>query len=244
MAKNIFRVKLTPNADYLMPLVVSILEKHTADGANSPLLHLPMAVLQSKADAAGAKHTEMLQKKRDSELATEKRNLLIGYNPTVRAFSTQIEDTLLFYIASVRDVLIGRYRENPRKLGDWGFTVDKQNKVVMPRNADKMVTLSELILQRHNSDGATSVLAILPMAAFQAKATEVQGLQADALRLRRESEIPTEERNHLLGTAKGQSTKTAGTVLYMICSVRDTLLGIHRGSEQKLGDWGFTVDRS
>ena len=243
MAKNNFRVKLTPNADYLMPLVVSILSKHNADGANSPLQHLPMAALQSKADAAGAKHAVMLQLKRDSELVTEKRNLLIGYDAASRGFNSKIEGTLLFYIASVRDVLIGTYRENPRKLGEWGFTVDKQNKVVMPRNADKMVALSELILQRHDSEGAGSVLSILPMAAFQEKATEVQGLQADALRLRRESEIPTEERNRLLGTAKGQSTKTAGTVLYMICSVRDTLLGRYRGLEQQLGDWGFTVDR-
>ena len=244
MSKNSFRVKLTRNPDFIAALATAIIAKHNADGASSPLRNLPMSTLDEKAQAAAAKHAAMLQLKRDSELATEQRNLRIGYTAATKTFSSQTEGTMLYYIASVRDVLMGHFRENPRKLGEWGFTVDARDRVVIPTNADIIATLGQNILQKHTADGASSILNDLDMADFVEKANQVRHWQEEALRLRRDSEVPTEERNRLLGTGKGQTSKTKGTVLYLISSVRDVLLGLHRGEEQQLGQWGFEVNKS
>ena len=244
MTTKRFRVKMTRNPDFIAALVRAIMLKHNADGANSPLHSLPMLVLANKSQAAADKHTAMLQLKRDSELVTEKRNLILGYNAVSQNFSRQVEGTILFYIASVRDVLMGNFRENPRKLGEWGFTVDARDRVVLPTNADKITVLGQNILQKHTADGANSLLNKLNMADFLEKQNAIRQSQEDALRLRRDSEVPTEERDRLLGVGKGQTSKTKDTVLYLVCSVRDLLLGVHRGEEQQLGLWGFTVDKS
>lgn len=61
---------------------------------------------------------------------------------------------------------------------------------------------------------------------------------------RKTSELATQDRDRALGKAKGQNTKTRGTALYLITSIRDILMGLYRGNERKLGEWGYTVQDS
>ena len=62
--------------------------------------------------------------------------------------------------------------------------------------------------------------------------------------LKRLLEAATEARDGLLGHRKDQTSNTPGTVLNYVSRVRDILLGTYRGEEQKLGDYGFTVNHS
>ena len=59
-------------------------------------------------------------------------------------------------------------------------------------------------------------------------------------KLYRDAETATQNRDFALG---GDSPSKV-TVGYYVRAVRDVLLGIYKGNEQKLGDWGFDVDMS
>jgi len=78
------------------------------------------------------------------------------------------------------------------------------------------------------------------MADFTAKTTTADTQNQVSDKLYRDAETATQNRDLALG---GDRT-TQGTVNYYVAAVRDILLGIYKGNEQKLGDWGFTVDQS
>ena len=64
----------------------------------------------------------------------------------------------------------------------------------------------------------------------------------ETLQARKGAEQATQNRDRALGKAKGQTTKTRGTALFLVASMRDILLGRYRGSERTLGEWGFEVN--
>ncbi len=65
-----------------------------------------------------------------------------------------------------------------------------------------------------------------------------------AKKLSREAEAATKARNLALGKGKDQQSTTPGTVLFYVTSIRDVLLGLFKGQEHKLRNWGFDVDVS
>ena len=83
-------------------------------------------------------------------------------------------------------------------------------------------------------------LAGIDMADMSAKVAVAEAENKKRLDLRRDAEKATEKRDLALGT--GGAIK--GTVEYYIKASRDILLGVHKGNEQTLGDWGFEVDTS
>ena len=113
-------------------------------------------------------------------------------------------------------------------------------RVNIPSNPDQLIQLAQRIKDKHTADGAASPLASLNMAEMGAKTTTADTENKQAAKSRRDAEKATQNRDLALGVGAG----TAGTVDTYVRSVRDVLLGIHKGNEQKLGDWGFEIDTS
>ena len=111
----------------------------------------------------------------------------------------------------------------------------------IPTNPDELVALLKVVLAKHIADGANSPLNALDMAAFENKTEEAKTQNTLSHQLRKDSETATESRDIALGIAKGQVSSTEGTGLYYLKSIREVLLGLYKGKEHKLGDWGFSV---
>jgi len=110
-------------------------------------------------------------------------------------------------------------------------------RVIIPKNPDDLIKLSKGIGAKHTTDGAGSPLASLNMADFTAKTTTADTQNQASSKLYRDAETATQTRDLALGAGR----ITQGTVNYYVAAVRDILLGIYKGNEQKLGAWGFTV---
>ncbi len=113
-------------------------------------------------------------------------------------------------------------------------------RVKIPKNKDAAIKLAQAILQKHQADGAASPLAALNIADMTAKTGTADTQNQLSAKLYRDAETATQSCN----LAVGADFTTPGTVNYYNTSARDLLLGIYKGNEQKLGDWGFEVDQS
>lgn len=120
----------------------------------------------------------------------------------------------------------------------------KNVRVVIPRNPDELIQLSESIVAKHNEDPVASPLAGLDMAAFEALVTSASAKSAEVKQIRMDAETATEDRDTLLGHRKDQNSNTVGTVLNYVVRCREILLGTFKGEEQHLGDFGFEVNQS
>ena len=107
------RVNIPGNKKDLLDLAVKVNNKHMADGAASPLnllQDITWATEGAKIAAALAKHTQAEQLKLDMEQAYRERDLIMQNTEVV--------------VRNSRDLLTGVHRENMKRLGDWGFSVD------------------------------------------------------------------------------------------------------------------------
>jgi len=236
-----FSVTIPTNPDELIGLGQRNLKKHVADGAGSPLNVLNMADMQAKTIAANTLNISAKQLNRDKEEAFENRDIALGIDVSQEA---GIPGTVDFYLKSCRDVLLGIHKGKEQKLGQWGFEVDKSDSnisVFIPANASEMISLSILILKKHALDGAGSPLNLLDMADFLGKNNTADTQHDLATKLNRDKETAVRDRDTALGIAGGQKISTAGTVRFYVASVRDVLLGVKKGKEQHLGNWGFDV---
>jgi len=124
----------------------------------------------------------------------------------------------------------------------------KQVRVKVPRNAAKLIELAMNILKKEAGSPAGSkaseLLAGINMKDFEGKTSASDTEHTRALQLKKDSETSVDVRNHTLGIAKDQLSTTDGTVYFYAKAIRDVLLGIYKGQEHKLGDWGFEVDAS
>jgi len=244
MATVHFRVNIPLEPPALTELAEAIIAKHVADGAASPLNLLDMTDMADKTTFAKARHEEAEQMEKDKEKAYETRDLALGINEDQDSFTP---GTVNYYVKSVRDVLLGANKGREQNLGDWGYSIDRPKgaiRVVIPRNVPELLSLAKNIKKKHDADGAGSPLNSLNMADFDAKLTTATDQHALGEKLGRDKEKTIQNRDKALGTAKGQLVTTPGTVLFYVTSARDILLGVKKGNEQTLGDWGFTVDTS
>lgn len=222
----------------------NIKTKHVADGVSSPLpdkLTVPFLPLVDEAIAANEEQKTIY---RDAERETETLYLLLGIGKNQ---DSRTVGTVLFNILVVRDVLLGLYRGEERKLGDWGFTVDSPKdiaNVIIPGNSTQIVKLAKSIVAKHVADGVASPLPAANLTQLQTLLTDADTSLSVSKKLYRSAEKATQKRNKLLGIARGQNTQTENTLLFFLISFRDFLLGLHRGAEQTLGDWGYTVNMS
>lgn len=113
MARQTFRVVIPTNPEKKLTLAELVLGKHTTDGAASPL----NALVDNNWTANGPKvaqartlQTNITQLEKDLENMYKQRDLLLA--PVTES------------LKGSRDALVGIYRSNPKKLGDWGFVVN------------------------------------------------------------------------------------------------------------------------
>lgn len=244
MAKHSFRVPMPTKTDKLLLLGENILQKHYQDGSSSPLPPHLMDSLQQLVSIARTEHDRQNELNRQKEKLYEARDLLLGIHESQGSY---VKGTVLYIVTAARDILLGHYRGNERVLGDWGYTINSPKgkaQILIPRQADKLMQLAKFLIQKHYQDGSNSLLQSLDWTNLESRLYEAEQKQKEAQAVSREKEKATQLRNIALGMDKGQTTKTANTVHYIVRAVRDLLLGIHRGSEQMLGDWGFEVNFS
>lgn len=112
-------------------------------------------------------------------------------------------------------------------------------RVNIPTNADKLIQLSQTVLAKHVAMGAASPLGGLKIAEWTANSGIADTENKKAVQLRRDAEKATQARDNAIS-----DNSNPNGVEFNVKSARDILLGLNKGSEQKLGDWGFDVDMS
>jgi hypothetical protein len=125
MSKKNVRINVPKNPDKLIALAALIVDKHAKDGANSKLSGLDMSTMTGLLNDALKDNTQLIQMRKDAETLTEKRDYELGI------YKTQTLDsagTVRFFVASVRDTLLGAFKGQEQKLGDWGFVVNHSPK--------------------------------------------------------------------------------------------------------------------
>lgn len=115
-------------------------------------------------------------------------------------------------------------------------------RINIPKNADQLIQLAKNIVAKHTTDGVVSPLGGLDMADMNTKTSTADTENKSAAQCRRDAEKATQNRDNALGSGAGGPVK--GTVEHYVKSARDVLLGLNKGNEQRLGDWGFDVDTS
>ncbi len=111
----------------------------------------------------------------------------------------------------------------------------------IPKTADELWQLGDLIVAQTEQAGNASPLQILPMDEFATLLNTVKADKIERDRLQREVHMLTERYSQGTGLSKGQGVGTPDTVLHFITMARDVLLGVNKGKERKLGDYGFDV---
>jgi hypothetical protein len=109
MAK-IVRVKISKNAEELLNLAQLVADKHQALGDASPLKVLEWDAQLKNIGKALDLHKQAKEYQRLSEQAHEQRDALV----------TPLDDLL----KQTRDLLKALYRAEPKRLGEFGFSVD------------------------------------------------------------------------------------------------------------------------
>ena len=119
--QNDIRVEIPTNAEELSRLADTIVKKHAANGANSLIPAVLADGLIALVAQANLLVEQAAQVARDGETATQSRNLLLGI---AKGQTSKTVNTIRFYLSSVRDMLLGLYRGQAQRLGDWGFEVN------------------------------------------------------------------------------------------------------------------------
>ena len=114
------RVNIPANADKLILLSQSILAKHVALGAASPLGGLKITEWTANTALADAENKNAAQLRRDAEKATQNRDNAISTNTDPLGVE--------FNVKSARDILMALNKGSEQTLGDWGFDVDTSAK--------------------------------------------------------------------------------------------------------------------
>lgn len=117
-------------------------------------------------------------------------------------------------------------------------------RVVIPDNPRQKIDLAKLVIDKHIADGVSSQLNVLDMTDFTAKQSDADTQEKLSVKLRKDSETATENRDIALGNNEGQNSSIPGTVDFYLRSAVSVLSGIYRNHPQQLGDWGFQVDTS
>ena len=109
------------------------------------------------------------------------------------------------------------------------------------RKAEDLITTSEDVLKKHVELGEKSPLNGLDMVTFAKNLNDAKARRTEAKKLHDQAELLNQQAGLSLGMDSTQNSKTTGTVYSTISSVRGILLGMYKGQEKKLSEWGFDV---
>jgi hypothetical protein len=111
-------------------------------------------------------------------------------------------------------------------------------RINIPSNVDALIKLAKDISKKHTALGTASPLNnIEGIADFDAQVTAADTNNELAKQLAKQETKATEDRDNALGS----DFATPGTVRYFVTAIRNVLAGQNKGSEHKLGDWGYEV---
>ena len=114
------KVAISKNAENLLDLANKVYNQHQKLGAVSPLQMLEWATVGPTIQKALVDHNKAEELRRLSEISYAERDKQL----------VSIDDM----VKRSRDVLKGIYRNEPKKLGEFGFEVSETAKVVKPVN--------------------------------------------------------------------------------------------------------------
>jgi hypothetical protein len=116
---------------------------------------------------------------------------------------------------------------------------NKTFSVEIPINPDDLITLAKAILAKDTTLGANSPFKnIKNWTNFAPLNSSADTSNTSSNTLYQQAEEATQARDNSLGQS-GQMKEN--TVRWFVTSARDVLLGLNKGSEQALGEYGFNV---
>jgi hypothetical protein len=115
-------------------------------------------------------------------------------------------------------------------------------KVEIPINSpDDLIKLAADVVDHNTVLGEKSPLSGIDMTTFSTKLQSGKEKRAQAKKLHEQAEALNQEAILNLGISKTQNSKTPDTVYSTLTSVRDILLALNKGQEEKLSEWGFNI---
>lgn len=115
-------------------------------------------------------------------------------------------------------------------------------KVGLPLSSpNKLLSLNELIIKRHEELGDDSPLKQLDMDDVKNKVQQASELRSQAQQKHAEAEALNQKARVILGIEVGQDSTTEGTIYYLDTRIRKLLLFMYPGVEEELTTFGFNV---
>lgn len=115
-------------------------------------------------------------------------------------------------------------------------------KVDIPReDPDDLITLAETIIAKHEADPANSKLSASEVLLLKQQVAAAKPARAKAVKMKQDLQAATEEYQLAVGTGKGQTSTTPGTVYNLVNRAKKTLLIAHEGKEEQLETYGMKV---
>jgi hypothetical protein len=117
MARSPIRITIPRNTGELLKLADLIYARHKQDGDSSPL--------KSMEDYNWSETSDKLKQAKELQDQVEAlRKQAEGLQAQIDALAIDVKGS----VTGSRDVLLGVYKKNPKKLGDWGYEVDDSPK--------------------------------------------------------------------------------------------------------------------
>lgn len=234
MTKLPLSVIIPVTHDELILLSSEILKKNNSLGDESPLLILNMSKMEALTSLVNEKNSEAHLLNIDKIVAIEKRDALLG--------SGMSPKTILYYILACRNVLKGYFKDEVKKMGDYGFAVkNERGTVAIPAKVTEILELAGKIISKHLEEGESSPLRGLNMSDFNIKYTQAMSDHQRAMKAINDKKIAIEERDRACGLANIYRRNNSGTLLSYVRQVRFILMGFYKGDEVELHEWGFNV---
>ncbi len=121
MARKTVKVAIpTGKPDEFVKLAKGILKKHQADGSDSPLTTVDMALFDDALKKSDDKRTESQDLRNKSEARMQEAYSYLGIG---KGQNIETPGTVYHLISRVRDQLLVTYRGNEEKLSEYGFPV-------------------------------------------------------------------------------------------------------------------------
>ncbi len=115
------RVIIPENPDELLDLMDETIEKEQALAPNGTLTAQELTDYIAFRDTAKLANKQQKEAYKKAEELTVTRNNALGI---AEGMSVDQPGTGMFFLTSLRDLLLARNKTNPKKLGEWGFVVD------------------------------------------------------------------------------------------------------------------------
>ncbi len=250
MAKTNIRADVpTSSPEGMLDLSDSITAKHEAiiaGGEDSPVDHLDMAGFKTNTAAARTLHDDAGTLHSEAEGDIQDAYTAIGM---AEGQDITTEGTLYFDLDVIRKELLTKFinREEQMEKFGWNMVIGEARgrrtvRATIPIDSpDGMLDLCEAVTKKHEALAGASPVTITDMATFKANHLAARAAHNLGLEKHKEAEGKTQDAIRIIGTGKGQKVSTTGTLYFIIGSVRDFLLALHKNHEEQLEQWGFNI---